>query len=368
MRIAGAWAWRILAIIAAVAVVCWGLAQVSLLVIPVLIAALITSLTAPLVTFLTRHKWPRGLAVAVVMLLLLFTVTGLVWLAVTQLRAGYPQLQTQAFEFYESAKEWLLNSPLQISQEDINNFGQDVVESIRNDARTWFASALSWGTTAGHVVAGSLLALFSTLFLLLDGRKIWEWITRLLPRNARPAVDSSARAGWTTLGTFMRVQVLVAAIDAVGIGIGAAILGLPLVIPISILVFLASFIPFVGAIATGFLAVFVALVTLGPVKALIMLGIVLLVQQIESHVLQPLIMGNAVEVHPLGVVLAVTGGSIIAGIPGALFAVPLTAFVNVFVSSIASGKWRQGPEAAAAAAEQSMDDQPDPPPPADDGA
>jgi predicted PurR-regulated permease PerM len=132
----------------------------------------------------------------------------------------------------------------------------------------------------------------------------------------------------------------VASIDALGIGLGAFFLGLPLVIPISVLVFLGSFIPVVGAVVTGALAVFVALIYNGWVTAVIMLGIVLLVQQIEGHVLQPLIMGTAVKVHPLAVVLAVAAGSLLAGIPGALFAVPLVAVLNVMVSYISSGSWR----------------------------
>ena len=146
----------------------------------------------------------------------------------------------------------------------------------------------------------------------------------------------------------MKVQLLVAFIDAVGIGLGAFILGLfyggfPLVIPIAIAVFLASFIPVVGAVATGVFAVFVALVFLGPVPALIMLGIVVLVQQIEGHVLQPLIMGNAVKVHPVAVVLAVATGGFIGGIPGALFAVPFVAVLNVMIGYIARGEWRLNP-------------------------
>jgi putative heme transporter len=149
--------------------------------------------------------------------------------------------------------------------------------------------------------------------------------------------------GWTTLTSFVRVQIFVAAIDAVGIGVGALILGLPLAIPIAVAVFLGSFIPIVGAVATGVLAVFVALIYKDVVIALIMLAIVLLVQQVEGHVLQPLVMGSAVKVHPVAVVFAVAGGSFLAGIPGALFAVPVVAVLNVMIRYIASGSWRTDP-------------------------
>jgi predicted PurR-regulated permease PerM len=193
------------------------------------------------------------------------------------------------------------------------------------------------------VLTGTLLTLFATLFIVIDGRGIWSWIVRLFPRRARVAVHGAGDAGWLTLTTFVKVQIFVAFVDAVGIGIGAVILQLPLAIPIAIAVFLASFIPVVGAVVTGILAVFVALVYHGPVIALIMLGVVLLVQQVEGHVLQPLVMGSAVRVHPLAVVFSVAAGSFVAGIPGALFAVPLVATLNVIVRYIAGGEWRVNP-------------------------
>lgn len=336
VRIAGAWSWNIVLIVAASAIVIWGLAQIRLVVVPLLLAALMSALLLPAVDAMTRRKVPRMLAVAIVMLLLLCTVSGLLWLAVAQLRQGYPELQERAIEFWEATRLWLLDSPLNISQEDLNSIGRDVVAAIRADAQSLLSSALSVGTTAGHVVAGLLLTLFATLFFLLDGGRIWQWTQGFVPAAARPAVNGAASAGWQTLGNFVRVQVLVALIDAVGIGFGAWLLGVPLAAPIAILVFLGSFIPVVGAVLTGTLAVFIALVSLGPIKALIMLAIVLGVQQVESHVLQPIIMGSAVSIHPLGVVLAVATGSIVAGIPGALFAVPLAAFVNVFAFTIVS--------------------------------
>ncbi|MDO4716531.1 MAG: AI-2E family transporter [Propionibacteriaceae bacterium] len=336
VRIAGAWSWNIVLIVAASAIVIWGLAQIRLVVVPLLLAALMSALLLPAVDAMTRRKVPRMLAVAIVMLLLLCTVSGLLWLAVAQLRQGYPELQERAIEFWEATRLWLLDSPLNISQEDLNSIGRDVVAAIRADAQSLLSSALSVGTTAGHVVAGLLLTLFTTLFFLLDGGRIWQWTQGFVPSAARPAVNGAASAGWQTLGNFVRVQVLVALIDAVGIGFGAWLLGVPLAAPIAILVFLGSFIPVVGAVLTGTLAVFIALVSLGPIKALIMLAIVLGVQQVESHVLQPIIMGSAVSIHPLGVVLAVATGSIVAGIPGALFAVPLAAFVNVFAFTIVS--------------------------------
>jgi predicted PurR-regulated permease PerM len=165
-------------------------------------------------------------------------------------------------------------------------------------------------------------------------------LTKLFPRRARTAVDGAGKAGWLTLTTFVRVQVFVAAVNAVGIGLFAFFLGLPLAIPIAIVVFLASLIPVVGAIATGVIAVAIALVYVGPIQAVIMLGGVLGVHLLEAHILQPLVMGTAVKVHPLAVVLGVAAGSYVAGIPGALFAVPILATINVMFTYVARGEWR----------------------------
>ncbi|WP_430592438.1 AI-2E family transporter [Humidisolicoccus flavus] len=343
MRIVGAWSWRILVIAGVIAVIGFLIDQLALIVVPLLIAALVTALLQPVVDFFVKLKWPRGLGVAIAMVFLLIVISGLLTLVVWQIREGFPGLQRQAMQTYVSFKQWLLESPLHIQDADITRWLQEFLVVLQRDTQALLASAASFGSSLGHVLAGLLLTLFATLFLLLDGKNIWRWILSVFPKRARQAVDGSVNAGWVTLGNFVRVQLLVAFIDAVGIGVGAAILGLPLAVPIAILVFFGSFIPFIGAIATGALAVFVALITLGPIQALIMLGIVLVVQQVEGHVLQPLIMGTAVKVHPLAVVVAVAGGSLVAGIAGAFFAVPLVAFLNVTIKYIANGQWRTHP-------------------------
>ncbi|HEU4755600.1 MAG TPA: AI-2E family transporter, partial [Agromyces sp.] len=225
--------------------------------------------------------------------------------------------------------------------EQFDEMVQQVVDSVQQDSGVLVTGALSVSSSIGHFLAGILLALFATLFILIDGRHIWNWIVGIFPRRARAAIDGAGRSGWATLESFVKVQILVATIDAIGIGLGALLLGVPLAVPIAILVFLGSFIPIVGAVVTGALAVFVALVYNGWVIALIMLGVVLLVQQVEGHILQPLIMGTAVKVHPLGVVVAVTTGSLLAGIPGALFAVPIAAVGNVMILYISGGTWKQ---------------------------
>jgi predicted PurR-regulated permease PerM len=340
LRLAAAWSWRMIVIAAAIGAVLFLVVQLRFIVIPLLVAVLVSALLVPLVGVLTRHRWPKGLAVAVALIGTLTVVAGLVTLAITQIAAGSAGLSERFTASYENLTAALAASPLQLSESEISAFLSDAVDAIQTDSEVFISGALSVGSSLGHLLTGLLLALFSLLFILIDGASIWKWIVRLFPRRARPAVDGAGIAGWTTLGNFAKVQILVASIDAIGIGAGAAILGVPMAVPIGILVFLGSFIPIVGAVATGAVAVVIALIFNDWFVALLMLGVVLLVQQIEGHVLQPLIMGTAVKVHPLGVVLVVAAGVILGGIPGALFAVPVAAVLNVMISYIHSGVWR----------------------------
>jgi len=340
VRIAAAWSWRLLLVGGVLAVVVFLIIQLRLIVIPILVAVLLGALLVPLAALLQRNRWPKWLAVTVAMLTALAVVGGLLTLGITQIVRGSDELAAQSLVAWNDFRLWLLEGPFHITEAQLNDMVDQVITSAQQDAGILLSGALSLGSSLGHFLAGMLLALFATLFILIDGRGIWRWIVGVFPRRARAAVNGAGEAGWATLQNFVKVQILVATIDAIGIGLGAFFLGVPLAVPIAILVFLGSFIPIVGAVVTGALAVFVALVYNGPVIALIMLGIVLLVQQVEGHVLQPLIMGTAVKVHPLGVVVAVATGSLLAGIPGALFAVPVAAVLNVMITYIAGGTWK----------------------------
>ena len=349
MRLAAAWSWRLLLVGGVLAVVVFLIIQLRLIVIPILVAVLLGALLVPFASFLQRHRWPKWLSVTVAMLSALAVVGGLLTLGITQIVRGSDELAAQSLVAWDDFREWLLEGPFHITETQLNDFVDQIITSVQQDSGVLVTGALSVTTSLGHFLAGMLLALFATLFILIDGRGIWNWMVSIFPRRARAAVDGAGNAGWATLQNFVKVQILVATIDAIGIGLGAFLLGVPLAVPIAILVFLGSFIPIVGAVVTGALAVFVALVYNGPVIALIMLGIVLLVQQVEGHILQPLIMGTAVKVHPLGVVVAVATGSLLAGIPGALFAVPVAAVVNVMILYISGGTWKDdvGPPATA---------------------
>ncbi|WP_426594538.1 AI-2E family transporter [Cellulomonas sp. McL0617] len=332
IRAAAGWSWRLLLIGAALAVLLWLLNELKVVVVPIAVALLVTVLLAPFVGWLQRHtRLPRVAAVAISLAAMVLLVAGLVTLATRSIIKGIGQLWTQASEGIDKLTSWLATGPLQLTTEDISKYIDTIRESFSGSNSGLVSGALHATTTVGHVAAGTLIALFCTFFFLLDGRTIWSWVVGLLPRGSREHVHQAGRRGLVTLGAYTRTQILVAAVDALGIGIGAAILRVPLALPLAVLVFLGSFVPIVGAVVTGSVAVLVALVANGPLNALLMLAVVLLVQQIEGHGLQPFLMGHAVSLHPVAVLLAVAAGSFVAGIVGALFAVPLVATLNTVI-------------------------------------
>lgn len=342
LRVATAYAWRLVVIAAAVAVVVWLVIELKLLVIPLLIAILLTALLWPAFSWMLRHRVPRWIAIVVSVVGTLAIVTGLFSLAIWQITREWGSVRERTVEALETFRQYLIAGPLHLTGQQIDGMLTQAWDLLEKQASLLLSGALAIGTTVGHVATGLLLTLFILLCTLADGGGIWRWVVRLFPRNARRAVDGAGRAGWRTLVNYARTQLLVATIDAIGIALGAFLLGVPLAIPVGVLVFLGAFIPFVGAVVTGAVAVFLALVYNGPWIALWMLVVVLGVQQIEGHVLQPLLMGSAVKVHPLAVVLVVAGGAMVAGIPGALFAVPLAALVNVVAVYLARRQWETG--------------------------
>lgn len=347
LRVTAAYSWRLLVIAGLIALFIWLVMLLKLLVIPLLIAILVTALLWPAFQLMLRARFPRWLAIAITVIGTLGVVTGLLWLVVWQVRAQLPEVQAKTADAIAQLRTFLLEGPLHLTEKQIDGYIQQGMSLLNEQADLLLNGALAVTGTAAHIVTGALLTLFILICLLADGGGIWRWTLKLFPRIARPAADAAARNGWATVVDYARTQMFVAAIDAVGIGVGAAVLGVPMPIPVAVLVFLGSFVPIVGAVVTGAVAVFLALVYNGPVIGLLMLGVVLLVQQLEGHILQPILMGSAVKVHPLAVVLVVAGGALIAGIPGALFAVPLAAFVNVAAVTIGSGAWRTGREPAA---------------------
>src|SRR5699024_9420183 len=306
-RLAAAWSWRSIVIVVALGGLFWLLSTISLVILPALVALLLAALLTPVHAFLVRHAWPRVLSAAVVFVGFLVLVTGTIALVGQQIVVGFGELSGQVVAGFVTISDWLNSNPFGIDSSIISGYIDQGLEQgiayLEQNASNLVGGAAGAVSSVGTFATGLLLTLFTAFFFLYDGRRMFTWAVRLMPRPARAKTEGAALRGWQTLVQYVRVQIIVAGVDAIGIGLGALILGIPLAIPLTVLVFLASFIPIVGAVVTGVIAVVVALVSQGFGPALIMLGVVLAVQQIEGNVLQPFIMGRAVSVHPLAVVL-----------------------------------------------------------------
>jgi predicted PurR-regulated permease PerM len=354
--LAAAWAWRLLVIAAAGYLLARVLAFFAVITLPLAIALLIAALVSPVVRSMNGIGVPQRLAAAFVVIGGIAFIAALLSFAGQQVAQGAADLADQVVKGLEEIRNWLQTGPLNASDSQINDVIQSAQEAITEQSRGGGAlgQVTEVGTAVGHVVAGFFIVLFSTFFFLADGERIWAWTVRLAPRVSREHVDRSGRVAWVSLTQFVRATVLVAAVDAIGIMIVAAVLGVPFVLAIGVLVFLGAFVPMIGATIAGIVAILVALVAQGPITALLMLGGVILVQQIEGHVLQPFLMGRFVRIHPLGVIVAIGCGVLVAGIAGALIAVPLAAAGNAVVQSLAAANAvaedepAEAPEAVAA--------------------
>ena len=328
VRKTAAWAWRLLVIFAAIVALLWLVKKVEILVVPVALATMLAALLLPVVDFLDRRGAPRGGAVALVLLGGIAVVGGILTFVVSQFIEGAPALVQQVSTSIKGVGDWLTSGPLHLDQAQIDSARKSAIEALQNNQEKLTSGALSTAGTVTEIVTGALLVLFTLIFVLHGGRNIYGYVTKIFPENVRERVQDAGRAGFHSLIGYVRATFLVALVDAAGIGTGLAIMGIPLALPLASLVFLGAFIPLVGAVIAGFLAVVVALIAKGWIFALITLGLIIAVQQLEGHVLQPLVMGRAVSIHPLAIVLAIAGGGVLAGIVGALLAVPTVAFAN----------------------------------------
>ncbi|SDI58356.1 Predicted PurR-regulated permease PerM [Actinokineospora alba] len=341
LRVSAALAWRFLMIIGALYVIIWLLGYFAHVVIPIAIALLLAALMAPGVGKLVQWRVPRGLAAAIAMVGGIAVVGGVLTFVIIQFSNGLPQLQAQVADSLETIRDWLSNGPLHLRQDQIQTFLDNAITAIKDNQSAITSGAITTAATIGEVLTGLLLTLFILIFFLYDGEGMWRFVTRAAPAPVRARVDVAGRRGFSSLVSYVRATAAVAIFDAVGIGVGLAIIGVPLAVPLAALVFLTAFIPIIGALIAGTVAVLVALVANGFVAALIVLAVVVAVMQIESHILQPWLLGRAVKLHPLAVVLAIGVGLIAAGIAGALLAVPLLAVLNAGIRSLVS---EQDPE------------------------
>ncbi|MFD5816283.1 AI-2E family transporter [Streptomyces sp. NPDC127038] len=336
VRVAAEAGWRLLILAGTVWVLMRVISAVQLVVLAFVAALLITALLQPTVARLTRYRVPRGLATALTAILG-FVIMGLIgWFVVWQVQENIDNLSNQIQDGIDELRKWLLKGPFHVTDKQINKIAKNLREAIGANTDQITSAGLQGVTVIVEALTGILLTMFSTLFLLYDGKRIWEWSLKLVPAAARPGVAGAGPRAWRTLTAYVRGTVIVALIDAIFIGLGIYILKVPMAVPLAVFIFLGAFIPLVGAVISGALAVVVALVTQGVWVAVTTLIVVLLVQQIEGHILQPFILGRAVRVHPLAVVLSVAAGGMIAGIGGAVVAVPLVAVTNTVVAYLRS--------------------------------
>ncbi|KAA8967512.1 AI-2E family transporter [Mycobacterium sp.] len=328
VRKTAAWAWRLLVIVAALVAALWVIKRLEIIVVPVLLALMLSALLLPAVDGLDRRGLPRGGAVALVLLGGFAILGGILTFVVSQFIVGLPGVVEQVTRSIDTTRNWLINGPLQLSRQQIDNAGNAAIQALQNNQAKLTSGALSTAATITEIVTAVLLMLFTLIFFLYDGRNIWDYVTKIVPAGGRDRVRAAGRAGYGSLIGYVRATFLVALVDAAGVGAGLAIMSVPLALPLASVVFLGAFIPLVGAVISGFLAVVVALLAKGFGYALITLGVLVGVNQLEAHILQPLVMGRAVSIHPLAVVLAISSGGVLAGIVGALLAVPTVAFLN----------------------------------------
>jgi predicted PurR-regulated permease PerM len=328
LRVAAAWSWRAIVVLAAGYLVLRAAGYVAVVIVPVIVALLLAALLQPGASYLRRRGWPTALSAAAMLVVGLGVVAGIVTLVVEEFAAGYDDLASQVDEGVTQIQSYVTRT-FPISDGQISDAIDSASRAVRENQDVLTSGALTTAATVGEVLTGALLTLFTLFFFLMDGRHIWLWVVGLAPANSQAYVDEAARRSWRTLISYVRATVAVAAFDAIVIGVGLLFLGTPLVVPLAALVFLGAFIPIIGSFLAGTVSVLVTLVAVGPVRALIALGIIVLVMQLEGHVLQPLLLGRAVSVHPLAVVLGIAGGLLIGGIFGALIAVPVIACSNV---------------------------------------
>lgn len=336
---AAGWSWRVLAVAALAALLWWVLTYFSTVSVPIGIAFLLTALLTPLNRVLRRWKWPSVLAAAGCLVVLALIVFGVFAAIGTQIAREWPQLWVQAAAGIQSLVSWLATGPLHIDADQLNTYLTQFTDWV-NSSRAELASALAKaGVGVGHFFAGLAIALIATFFFLASGSRIWTSVLKLVPGHYQVATDRASASGWASLVAYMRAQMLVALVDAIGILIGALVLGLPMAWALFALTFVTAFIPVVGAVLAGTVACALALVTHGPVSALIMLAITVAVMEAEGHFLQPILLGRAVQLHPLAVLLGLAVGATLAGIVGALLVVPVLAFFTAFIRGLDPGRF-----------------------------
>jgi len=306
-----------------VAGIVFAASTLSVVTIPVLIALIIASAMHPVVSWLRKHRVPSVLATLAVLLGVLVVLGLLGWLIVVAVENQWSDLQDSAVDGFKQLQGWVTSLPISISDSQIKDATKTVTDFITS--AQFGSGALAGASATANFLTGLVLMIVVLFFFLKDGPRIWEFLLRPFSGSGYARARRVGDRVVSTLGGYVRGTAAVAAVDAIGIGIGIAIVGVPLALPLAVVVFITAFIPIVGATAAGILAALVALVALGPVQALVVVGIVVLVNQLEGNFLQPVLMGRTLKLHGLVILVGLTAGTVLAGITGAVMSVPLLA-------------------------------------------
>ena len=348
VRVAAAWTWRLLIIGLGIYVLSRIFLRVELVAFSFVIALFLTAVLHPLERRLNSlMPKPKSVSAGLALLIGIAVLAGIGYFVSWQISTHADQLGDQISNFVQKVRDWLQNGPLHLNPSDLDKLTHNITDTIKQHQGALITGAIETVRTVAEALGALLLILLSTFFLLRDGAQIWRWTLRLLPRQSHERVDYAARTGWRTFGGYMRGQVLIALFHGVSVSIVLFVLQVPLAAALGVLIFLGSFVPLIGLTVTGALCVAVALLEHG-VGAAIVVGVAIIVLvQLEAHLLQPVIMSRSVEVHPLAIALAVVTGTLLSGIVGALLAVPFVAFLNSTINAL-----RHPPQATAVSLEK----------------
>jgi predicted PurR-regulated permease PerM len=322
------WAWRLLVIGLLVYVLARIASALRVVVLPCVVALLLTALLQPMCAWLQRRRLPNMLATWCSLIAAIAAIVGLGTLIGVRAGADYPTLLKDLTHTGHQMQNWLAGPPLHIKQARMHQLLSSAENEISTHKSLVAGTVLTGGKYVVEIAAGVVLTLFVGFFLIKDGERIWSWLIRFLTLDKADRADRAGRAAWQVLVRYVRGTVLIAAVHSLVIGVTLWILGVPLVIPLAAMVFLAAFVPLVGILVAGVLCIGVTLGTKGLVAAVILLIVFLVEDQLDGHLLQPQVVGRIIRLHPLAVILVLAVGGILAGIPGAVVAVPTAAAIT----------------------------------------
>lgn len=366
VRVAAAWTWRLLVLGVGIYVLAQIFDRVELVAVSFVLALFFTAILHPLEQRLRRLiPKPRSLSAAIALLVGLAVLGGIGYFVAWQISTHSGQLADQITNVVNSTRRWLQHGPLHLNSTDLDKVSKSITDAIKQHQGQLISGAIQTVRTVVEFLSAALLILLTTFFLLRDGEQVWQWVLRLFPRPAHQRLDRAAHIGWGSFGGYMRGQLIIALFHGVTVTIVLLVLRVPLAAALGVLIFLGSFIPLVGLTVTGALCCAVALLEHGLTSAIVVAIAIVVLVQIEGHVLQPVIMSRSVELHPLAIALAVITGTLLAGIAGALLAVPFVAFVNSTVHALRGtpATVPKEPAAVSGPADGSAQDGPGGPPP-----